>query len=247
MHIYSSFLILFFHNRSGAVRCVLPCRGKFSVFWAKTLTLFVVVFSLNHNILLVYEDLNYFMVDCIHFTESAIKSKSHSLSQKVQMTRWSCELIWNFSYINPSPHFILGRGGRGAIFVIINITGIPYYNAKLEWTAITENIFQFMWCRFIAGCIYSTLRRFICDILIALMGCLITILAAPSLYNYCSIVRFGFQFNRLCFFNQNIELRKSSSKPRSWFAFSCERLQIDAGYLWPKFNTIYTTRQKNFE
>ena len=55
----------------------------------------------------------YLFVKCIHFMESAIESKSHSLSQKVQMTWWSCELIWNFSSINPSPHFILGMRGRG--------------------------------------------------------------------------------------------------------------------------------------
>ena len=72
--------------------------------------------------------------------ESAIENKSHSLSQKVQMTWWSCELIWNFSYINPSPHFILGMRGREPFS-----SPLIYYRPNilfmLECTA-TENIFK---------------------------------------------------------------------------------------------------------
>ena len=122
----------FSHTRTGPVRCVLPCQGKFGVlrFWPKlwnpeSLLLYLCCLLSSKYVLLAFlKELDFF-VKCIHLMESAIESKSHSLSQKVQMTWWSCELIWNFSYINPSPHFILGSalgtGVRGTFFITINI------------------------------------------------------------------------------------------------------------------------------
>ena len=56
------------------------------------------------------------------------------------MTWWSCELIWNFSYINPSQHFILGMRGREP-FSSPLIYYRPNILCMLEWTA-TENIFK---------------------------------------------------------------------------------------------------------